>query len=1252
MASSFQQQKLLIANRGEIAVRVLRTAKRLHISTVAVYTHSDATSPHVLLADEAVALRPDDADPVSNSRGYLDAEAIVDICKERGVTLVHPGYGFLSENTHFANLLRDAGITFLGPRPETIEAMGLKHEAKAIAVEAGVPLVPGSDGLLATEEEAVSVAAKIGYPIMLKSTAGGGGMGLVICRSVDELRARLHSTRERATTLFKHDGVFLERYFPHARHVEIQVFGNGLGHAIHLGERECSVQRRHQKVIEESPSPFMLKHPEVFEKMSSAALRLCQRIKYASAGTVEFLVDDQTQEFFFLEVNTRLQVEHPVTEAVNPGLDIVELMIEQGIAERETHGGGLSPDKLDQATFSTAPDQRKLHAIEARIYCENPAAQFKPSPGVLQRVAFFQADWLRVENWVETGTTVTPYFDPLVCKLIVTGPNRQEAIQRMIKALSESEVYGPPNNITYLKAICESEVFKAGQAMTSYLDTFHFTPRAVDVLSGGLETSVQDYPGRRIGMGIPRGGPMDPLAFRAANILVKNAPGMEGLETTLVGCRLFFHVPTVIAVTGAATKVTVNGQEVGMWRSIHVPAGAKVSIGTIKGTGFRAYLAVRGGFPEIPEYLGSKSTSIGLGGYQGRKLNAGDSLALGACEPLDSELQVELPPTLLPEYPADWVVYCLNGPQSDEEFVTTKGIKDFYETRWDVSTSSNRMGIRLEGKPLQWSREAGGEGGSHPSNILDNGYPFGTINVNGDTPVILTNDGPDMGGYICFCTVATEELWKIGQLRPGSTIQFRRISAQQANELVPLRTRYLELIERIVSAKDAFAVDAPAPVLFSQTFPDLIQDPKLHVIEPATHSARPRVVFRQSGDSAILVEYGDMTLDFNLRARIHALETKIRQKEVRGVWSLAPCIRSTMVHFDPSLVSQAELLAVLVESETSLPDTLEDMVFPARRLTFPIVLDDRWSKVALEKYMRTTRSEAVYLPSNVEYLARNNGLEGGALDALQLLVESEWLVFAVGFYMACPFLVPVDPRCRLVGQKMNPSRTYTPRGAVAIAGLVAAIYPIESPGGYQLFGRTMSPWQTWGKGRDFTPQQPWLLQSFDQIVFEPITEEQYVEAEAQFDAGRYVFKIEERSFSMADYNHFVAGIADEVKLFKAKQAQGVKAEEARERELFSKWLAQKQQEVPKDVASADDATLEEGVEAVVSSLTASVWKIKCKLGDVIKSGEDVLMILEAMKTEVNVEAGEENIGRTVIGFGKGVKEGAAVGSGDVLVVLK
>ncbi|TFY59196.1 hypothetical protein EVJ58_g5928 [Rhodofomes roseus] len=1211
MAASFQQQKLLVANRGEIAVRILRTARRLHIPTVAIYTRTDATSPHVLLADEAVALRPDDPDPVSNSRGYLDAEAIVDICKERGVTLVHPGYGFLSENTQFASLLRDAGVTFLGPRPETIQTMGLKHEAKALAIEVDVPLVPGSDGLLESEDEAVKVANKIGYPIMLKSTAGGGGMGLVICRNAEELRTRFHSTQERATSLFKNGGVFLERYYPHARHVEIQVFGNGLGHAIHLGERECSVQRRHQKVIEETPSPFMVKHPDVFEKMSAAALRLCQRIKYASAGTVEFLVDDDSQEMFFLEMNTRLQVEHPVTEATNPGLDIVELMIRQGIAERETRDGGLFPDKLEQEPFSVPPDQRKLHTIEARVYCENPVAQFKPSPGVLQHVEFMKAEWLRIESWIETGTTVTPYFDPLVCKLVVTAPTREEARGRMVQALSESKVYGPPNNMAYLKAICESDVFKAGNAMTTFLDTFAFTPRAMDVLSGGLETSVQDYPGRRIGMGIPRGGSMDPLAFRAANMLVKNDPGTEALEITLVGCRLLFHVPAVIAVTGAATKVTVNGEDVEMWRSVVVPAGAKVSVGTIKGTGFRAYLAVRGGFPEIPEHLGSKSTSIGLGGYQGRALHAGDTIALGACSPLEDEQMLALPSTLIPVYPADWVVYCLSGPHSDEEFVTAEGIQEFFSTRWKVSASSNRMGIRLEGPPLKWARETGGEGGSHPSNVLDNGYAFGTINVNGDTPVLLTNDGPDMGGYMCFCTVATEDLWKVGQLRPGSTIQFRRISVEQAMELAAVRQRYFAGLEDGISSKES-TPGVPPPAIFSQTFTDLSQDPKIHVVEPAVGS----------------------------------------------------------VHYDPSAISQSDLLAILIDAETSLPDTLADTVFPARRITFPIVLDDRWSKEALERYMRSTRAEAAYLPSNIEYLANNNGLEGGGEEALRLLVKSEYLVFAVGFYMACPFLVPIDPRCRLVGQKMNPSRTYTPRGAVGIAGLVAAIYPIESPGGYQLYGRTLPPWQTWGKGRDFGPDQPWLLQPFDQVVLEPVTEAQYIEAETQFDAGRYVFKIEERNFSMAEYNKFVAGIADEVRLFKESQALGVKSEEARqvsspinrdllscicycrERELFSKWLAQKQ-EALKEVETGDDSTeVDETAESVVSSLTASVWKIKCKPGDVIKSSEDVLIILEAMKTEVNVEAGEENVGRAVVGFGKGIKEGAAVGSGDVLVMLK
>ncbi|KAI0706706.1 carbamoyl-phosphate synthase L chain, ATP binding domain-containing protein [Earliella scabrosa] len=334
--------------------------------------------------------------------------------------------------------------------------------------------------LLRDVEEAVLVAQEIGFSVMIKSTAGGGGR---VSWCVGVLRRGFPQAR--TPTLFHHDGLFIVRYYPSARHVEVQMYGDGHGHAMHMGERECSVQRRHQKVIEEAPNPFMIRHLDVQAKMCAAAVRLAERVQYESAGTVEFLVDDHTAEFF-LEMNTRLQVEHPVTEQVNPGLDIVELMILQGI---------------------------------------------------------------------------TKHYDPFACKLIATGSTRPEAIESLSDALARTKVAGPPNN---LRVICASDTFKAGNATTTFLESFSYTPRAFTVLSGGIETTVQDCLGRRIGLGMPRSGPMDAFAFRMANVLVGNGPGTEGLEMTLTGFRLLFHSPAVVAVTGAPARVAVDGVEVQM----------------------------------------------------------------------------------------------------------------------------------------------------------------------------------------------------------------------------------------------------------------------------------------------------------------------------------------------------------------------------------------------------------------------------------------------------------------------------------------------------------------------------------------------------------------------------------------------------------------------------------------------------------------------------------------------------------------
>ncbi|THU91287.1 hypothetical protein K435DRAFT_674379 [Dendrothele bispora CBS 962.96] len=1243
----YKGQKLLVANRGEIAVRILRTAKVLGIPTVAIHTPSDALSPHVTLADEAVALTVDPTQSESSAYLSQSGASILEVCKSHSVTLVHPGYGFLSENAEFAEMIVNAGITWLGPRPDVIRDMGIKHEARKIAVNAGIPVVPGSEGCLESVEEALDVAGRVGFPMILKATAGGGGMGMVVCDTEEELKEKLQSTMDRAKTLFGDSRVFLERYFPSSRHIEVQVFGNGQGRVIHLGERECSVQRRHQKVLEESPSPFCLAHPGLKGRICTAAVRLCESIKYGSAGTVEFIVDENSAEFFFLEMNTRIQVEHPVTEAIHPGLDLIKLMIDQGVAERND---GTLPN-LRQESYSA---HSSLHAIEVRVYSENPFENFKPSPGLLQFVDLEceNVPWLRVDGWVSTGTTITPFFDPLMCKLIVSGLSREEALERLEKVLGQAKIQGPPNNMEFLRTLLQDKIFRSGNANTKFLDSFKFVPRSFTVLSGGLESTVQDYPGRLTGLGIPRSGPMDSLAFQVANKLVGNPQTTEAIELIVVpnvDFELVFHSTSVVAVTGKDVDLRVDDTPVEIWSRFIVPLGGKLFIRapTSHSSGLRNYLAIRGGFPNIPQYLGSKCTSMGLGGYQGRSLLSGDEVALGFCQPVGAEDRetLKISRELVPVYPSECTVHVLDGPHDDEEYITSGGISEFYGTSWRVSASSNRMGIRLEGlDEIKWARKNGGEGGSHPSNILDNGYTLGSLNINGDTPVILTNEGPDMGGYVCFCTVAIADMWKLGQLSPGQYVKFKRVSWQQARKLSRKHEEWLLNVMQNTTASISN--------LLMEELDETPRDPKLHVRSSTEPDCNvPRAVFRQAGEGTILVEYGPMTLDFNLRARIHALESVIKERKVPGIRSFCPCVRSTMCHFDPSVVSQEVVLKTLIDADAHLPSDMSNMEFPGRRITFPIVLNDSWSREAIAKYMKSTRNEAVYLPSNVEYLAKNNGLKGSD-EALNKLVGSDWFVFGVGFYLACPFLVPIDPRCRLVGQKMNPSRTYTPRGAMGIAGVVAAIYPVESPGGYQLYGRTLPAWQTWGKGENFSQDRPWLLQPFDQVHFEPISEEEYTQLEKDFDGGRHTFKEEPVIFSMKDYTSFVTSLEEEIVSFKKRQAEAVAIEEQREEKLLQKWHSEKRSAGnQKEVDEGDGEANPRGSVSIYSPLMASVWKILASKGNVIQSAGDVLLILEAMKTEIPIKAGERNVGKTIVGFGKGVKEGSLVNPGDSLVLL-
>jgi propionyl-CoA carboxylase alpha chain len=447
-------KKILIANRGEIACRVIRTAKRMGVKTVAVYSDADARAPHVRMADEAVRLGPPPA-----SESYLKAELIIDACKATGAEAVHPGYGFLSERTTFAKALEKAGIAFIGPPPKAIAAMGDKIESKKLAQKAGVNVVPGYLGDIATTDEAVKIAKDIGYPVMMKASAGGGGKGMRLAWSEKDVREGFEATKREGLNSFGDDRVFIEKFIEQPRHIEIQVLGDQHGNILYLGERECSIQRRHQKVVEEAPSPFVT--PEMRKAMGEQAVALARAVGYYSAGTVELIVsgaDTTGKSFYFLEMNTRLQVEHPVTEEIT-GLDLVEQMIRVAAGEKL---------KLNQ-------DDVKLNgwAVENRVYAEDPYRHFLPSTGRLirYRPSPEKRDGIvvRVDDGVFEGGEVSMFYDPMIAKLVTWAPTREAAIDAQVAALDAFEIDGIGHNVDFLSALMQHPRFREGNITTNFI---------------------------------------------------------------------------------------------------------------------------------------------------------------------------------------------------------------------------------------------------------------------------------------------------------------------------------------------------------------------------------------------------------------------------------------------------------------------------------------------------------------------------------------------------------------------------------------------------------------------------------------------------------------------------------------------------------------------------------------------------------------------------------------------------------------
>lgn len=1167
-------KKILIANRGEIVVRIARTLKKMGITSVAIYSDSDAGSPHIRACDEAIALGGQTA-----AESYLQADRLLALAKAQGVDAIIPGYGFLSENAEFAARCAEAGIAFVGPTPSQLREFGLKHRARELAQAAAVPLAPGTE-LLRDLPTAVRAAADIGYPIMLKSTAGGGGIGLKRCADEAALIEAFEAVAGMGARFFGDGGVFLERFIDHARHVEVQIFGDGRGQVVALGERDCTLQRRNQKVIEETPAPNL--PASTRSALLAAAKRLGESIAYQSAGTVEFIYDAARDAFYFLEVNTRLQVEHPITEMVT-GVDLIEWMLRVAAGE--------------SFELRTPPPQGV--AMEARIYAEEPLRHFQPAPGKLARVLLPEGDGVRIDAWVESGTLVPAQFDPMLAKIIVHAPTRAEAIAKLHRALSESRFEGISTNRLLLLHLLTLPDFTSAQHSTASIDhdlaNGSFAPPVFEVLQPGTYTTVQDYPGR-LGLwhiGVPPSGPMDDLAFRLANRIVGNAESAAALECTLQGPTLKFHHPALIAITGGDAPCFLDDAAIDALRPIAVASGQVLRIGQVK-TGARVYLALRGGLAVDP-YLGSRATfALGaFGGHAGRTLNAGDVLAwyTGGNRSVSAP---KISPPVQPTFGNHWEIGVLYGPHGAPDYFQPQAIEQFFATDWQVHYNSNRLGVRLIGPKLDFARSDGGEAGLHPSNIHDTEYAVGSINFTGDMPVILTRDGPSLGGFVCPATIVRAELWKVGQIKPGDSIRFVPISFAAARALEAAQQHSLNTL-------------SPQPMtLGAELGPCILHD------APAT-ADRPRCTIRQAGDGYVLLEYGDNVLDLALRLRVHALMTALEENPVLGIEECSPGVRSLQIRYEPNRINQAELCARLIRIDASLPPA-EHLAVPARIVYLPMAFEDSATLEAVSRYRQSVRDTAPWLPSNSEFIRRINGLTD--IAAVQDTVFSaSYLVLGLGdVYLGAPCAVPLDPRHRLLTSKYNPARTYTAEGTVGIGGVYMCIYGMDSPGGYQLVGRTLPIWNRRAQHAAFEAGKPWLLRFFDQVRFYPVSEAELDRQRADFAADRLPIRIEPTIFRLSEHEAFLAEHADDIAHFRARQAAAYAEEIAR-------WVDDDGSLALREIHPSEAPS---HGEPIGSAISGNVWKILVEPGEAVTAGQ-TLAIVEAMKMEFVIEAPRDGI---------------------------
>jgi urea carboxylase len=647
----------------------------------------------------------------------------------------------------------------------------------------------------------------------------------------------------------------------------------------------------------------------------------------------------------------------------------------------------------------------------------------------------------------------------------------------------------------------------------------------VEVVSPGMLTTVQDWPGR-VGywhIGVPPSGPMDDLSFRLGNRLLGNPEGAGGLECTRSGPTLRFPDGARVCVTGAPAPVTVDGCPAPQWQSLSVPPGGTLEVGAVSGPGMRCYVLFAGGLVE-PEYLDSTATftMAAFGGHEGRALRATDVLSTGT-DPAPDESRAAR--TAIDEQPSighRWELAVTEGPHGAPEFFTRADIDTLLATDYTVHFNSDRTGVRLEGPKPRWARTDGGEAGLHPSNIHDSAYCVGALDFTGDTPILLGPDGPSLGGFVCPVTVVGGDRWKLGQMAPGDAVRFVPVRADRAPSLHTLDVQRRASFPAVISTGG----DGDDGVLARFATGDGTD-----------------VTLRRAGDGGVLVEYGPMLLDLAMRARVHVLYEELRARGITGITELTPGVRSLQVQFDPGRISIGEITDLLAGIDESLPAT-DELVVPSRAVQLPLSWDDPSTHEAIQRYIHGVRADAPWCPWNIEFIRRINGL-GDVAEVHDVVYNAEYLVLGLGdVYLGAPVATPLDPRHRLVTTKYNPARTWTPENAVGIGGAYMCIYGMEGPGGYQFVGRTTQVWNHRHPrdAQSFEPGTPWLLRYFDRISFYPVSAEELVELRAEMAAGRGEVAITDGTFSLRDYRGFLDREAEPISAFRHQQATAFAAE--------------------------------------------------------------------------------------------------------------